>query len=441
MSMALCRGDVECMDPEERTQRQLEGLQSTLNRAFKNVPFYRNRFQERGIDVASIESLEDLARLPFTERRHLSDHYPYGLFAVPLRDIVRIHTAPGSTALNPTVSGYTRGDLALWKEMVARALGASGVTASDILQIHLDTGLANWARDYKDGAESMEAGVVPLTFLPLEKQLMVLRDYKTSVLITTPSAALQLVRVLFESEVNPNALNLETLVLVGETADDKTRAYLEERLHVKTWVHYGLSEVPGPALAFECESKQGLHVSEDHFYPEIVNPLTGDPLGEGEEGELILTSLTTRAFPLLRFRTGDRARFLPGACPHGCTLRRLAWLPGRTDRLVVLRGVKLHHRQVLTLLERALGFEPSHCRFSIRRRRGADFLEVRLGVDDRIFSDEIKGLERWVRDLGVELTQELGVPVAIQLQEKASFASPEGEAGLEDRRGEDEEAG
>jgi phenylacetate-CoA ligase len=421
--MSVCYAKIECLDPEERAQQQLECLQSTLNRAFKNVPFYRNRFQTQGIDPSDIQSLADLERLPFTERQHLNDNYPYGLFAVPLRDIVRIHTAPGTTALNPTVSGYTKQDLLRWREVVARALMVAGVSATDILQIHLDPGLANWARDYKDGAESIEASVIPLTFLPLEKQLMVLRDYKTSVLITSPSAAVQLVQLLFHSNLNPNALNLRTLILVGEAPDAKVRSQLEEQLHVKTWIHYGLSEVPGPALAFECESGQGLHVSEDHFYPQVIDPVTGKPLSEGEEGELILTSLTTRAFPLIRFRTGDRVRFLPGACPHGCTLKRLEWFPHRTDEMVVIRGVKVHYHQVLTFVQRVLGSVPESYCFWVKRREMRDFLEIWLAVDDQLFSDEIKELERCVQGLSVELTQELGVPVMTRLKERSSFDS------------------
>lgn len=418
--MPIWNKSQECLDPEERAQQQLERLQSTLNRAFRNVPFYRNRFQAQNIDPAEIESLKALDRIPFTERRHFSDNYPYGLFAVPLRDIVRIHTTPGTT-LNPTVSGYAKQDILLWREMVARALSAAEVSAAEILQIHLDPGLANWGRDYKDGAEAIEAGVIPLTFLPLEKQLMVLRDYKTSVLITSPSAAAQLVHLLFRFNLNPNALALKTLILVGEVPDPETRTQFEEELHVKTWVHYGLSEVPGPTLAYECEAGRGLHVSEDHFLPEVIDPVTGKSLSEGEEGELVLTSLTTRAFPLIRFRTGDRVRLFSEPCSCGRTLRRIEWLPHRTDEMIVIRGVKVHHDHVRMLLEKALDSSPASYLLQKGRREMREFLEIWLAVDDQIFSDEIKELERRVRDLGLELTQELGVPVTIRLKELSSF--------------------
>lgn len=410
----------ERMDPEERAQEQLERLQSTLNRACRNVPFYHNLFHQHGIDPSHIEGLDHLHRVPFTQSEHLSENYPYGLFAVPLRDVVRIHTAPGME-LKPTVSGYTKQDLILWRHLVARALSAAGVLRADILQIDLDPGLTNWGRDYKDGAEDIEASVIPFTILPPEKQLMVLRDYKTSVLVTSASAATQLMNLVFHVNLNPNELALKTLILVGEPPSPGRRRELEDHLHVKTWVHYGLSEVPGPAIAFECEEWNGLHVSEDHFLAEVIDPSTGEPLPDGKEGELVLTTLTTRAFPLIRFRTGDRVRLMPGLCVCGRTLKRMEWLSQRTDDKIVIRGVKVHHQQVLLFLERALGFIPKACRLFLRREEHKDCLEVWLKVDEEIFSDEIKEMERLTLRLGKELTQELGVPVRIRLKEKDSF--------------------
>lgn len=410
----------EYLDLEERAQQQLERLQSTLNRAYKNVPFYQNRLREAGVEPSRIESVSDLARVPFTEREHLGENYPYGLFAVPLRDVVRIHTARG-TALNPTVSGYTRQDLALWRELTARALATAGVSRADILQIDLDPGLANWGRDYKDGAEAIEASVVPLTLLPPEKQLMVLRDYKTSVLVTSAAAADHLIDHLFRANINPISLALKTLVLVGEPPDPEVRERLERQLHAKTWVHYGLTDVPGPGLAFECEEHSGLHVSEDHFLPEVVDVHTGEAVSEGEEGELILTTLTTRAFPLLRFRTGDRVRMMAGECHCGRTLRRFEWFPRPGDEVMVIRGVKVYRQQILLLLERALRFAPGSWKCMAGKQELKDYLEVWLEVDDRLFSDEIKEMEKLSRDLCMELEQELGVPVRIRLRESRSF--------------------
>jgi phenylacetate-CoA ligase len=423
----------ECMELEERAQQQLERLQSTLNRACRNVPFYRNQLESKGVDLSQIEGLADLSRFPFTERESLSVNYPYGLFAVPLRDVVRIHSASGTTS-KPVVSGYTKHDLQVWREVVCRSFTAAGVSSSDILQIVLDPGLANWGRDYKDGAEGIEASVIPLTVLPPEKQLMVLHDYKTSVLIISPSAALQLMDMLFQINLNPNALTLKTLILVGEAPDRDIESQLREQLHVKTWVHYGLSEIPGPAVAFECEQRHGLHVNEDHFYPEVVDPESGAPVMAGEAGELVLTSLTTRAFPLLRFRTGDRVRFISGPCPCGRSLQRIEWLPNRTDDLKVVRGVKVHHRQVTLLLEKVLGTVPQLFRVFIRRIQFRDFIEVWVGLEDKLFSDEIKGMERVIQDLSAELAQELGLPVTIRFKETRSFESVSPSLSIEDLR-------
>ncbi len=418
---------MEYPDSEQRLQIQLERLQSTLNRAFRSVPFHQKRFQEYGMDPLQVETFSDLSKLPFMERKDLGEHYPYGLFAVPLRDIVRIHTAPG-TNLNPTVTGYTKQDLKVWQEMVARALAACGVTALDILQITFDSGLANWGRDYKDGAEALEASVIPNTPLSLEKQLMVLRDYKTTVLITTPSAASQLVSYMFRSEFNPTGLNLKTLILVGDTVDPDFRTFLEDRLHVSVWIQYGLSEVPGPAMAFECENHQGLHVSEDHFFPEIIDPKTGEMLAPGEIGEVVFTSLSTRAFPLIRFRTGDQARIIQAPCSCGCPFVRMEWFGERTDDLLTINGVKLHQAQIMRHLEKALGFTPGRCHIfkhqhSYLEKYGArSYLEVWLRMSEELFSDEIKMLQKLIHTAEEKLQENIGVPVKIKLKEIRAFS-------------------
>ncbi len=416
---ALRNGNGERWSPEERRQQQLEQLQVSCNRAYKSVPFYRNRFQALGLSPQDITSLDDLRRLPFMERRHFIEHYPYGLFAVPLRDIVRIHTAPGAAG-GLTVSGYTARDLRVWKEMVARALLAAGVCADDILQIVLHPGLANWGQDYKDGAEALQAGVIPLNALHISKQILVLRDYKTSVLVTTPSSALQIQELLFAADINPNELSLKTLILVGEPAELHVRRSIEDHLHVTTWQHYGLSEVPGPAVAYECEGHEGLHVSEDHFLVEVLDPNTQEPVPDGESGELVLTSLSTQAFPLIRFRTGDSVRVLDRECPCGRTLIRVEWLPDRVDDLMVIQGVKIQREQVAVRVTQTVGFAPERLSVHLVQQGGYKALEVRLGMEESLFSDEIKELERLVRKTAFELRQEFGVPVEVRLLEGPS---------------------
>lgn len=402
---------------EEKYQLQLERLQSTLNRAYRNVPFHRNRFKELGIDVSQIGSIDDVARLPFMERDHLSEHYPYDLFAVPLREIVRIHTAPG-TSENPTVSGYTVQDLKTWESILARALNISGVTFHDILQIGFHPGLANWGRDYKRGAEAIEAGVIPNTQLSIEKRLMVLRDYKTSVLVTTPSEARQLAAYIINEEISINALELKTLILAGEAIDAETRKKLEESLLATTWLHYGLSDVPGPAIAFECKGHEGLHVNEDHFLPEIIDPATGKVLPDQEFGELVLTTLTTRAFPLIRFRTGDQARILQHNCPCGMELKRIDWSGARTDELINIEGVNISSRQIHVNIEHFLNTAAGSSRFSVTMREGKKYLEIQVPLTEEIFSDEIKFLEKIIVRAEGRLSENLGVPVLIRLKEK-----------------------
>jgi len=404
----------------EREQLQFERLQSTLNRAYRNVPFHQKRQNElaaaSGRDPSLLDSLADIDSLPFMERQDLGEHYPYGLFAVPLKDIVRIHTAPGTT-FNPTVSGYTCNDLAAWRSMMARGLGAAGLTSQDILQISLDTGLNNWGRDYKEGGETLAVGVIPHTSLSAEKQLMVLRDYKTSVLVTTPTQATHLAGHLFRADLNPTALNLKRIILVGEPVARQFRVDLETQLHTETWVHFGLSELPGPAIAFECGLHQGLHIQEDHFLAEIIAPDSGRPLPPGEAGELVLTTLTARAFPLIRFRTGERARLLEAPCPCGRPLKRIEWLEKRTDALLNLNGVRVNPQLIQAHLSRQLGFSP-RCIHTVRRPPlEAPFLEVEIAVEERLFSDEIKVLEQRIRAIRLMLRENLGVPVNVVLGE------------------------
>jgi len=405
------------MNSDEKKQLQLELLQSTLNRAYRNVPFHKMRFKEMGIDISQIGDLKDLDRLPFMSRKHISENYPYNLFAVPLRDIVRIHTAPG-TSQNPSVSGYTSHDLSIWRRMLARALKSAEVTPHDILQITLNPGLANWGRDYKNGAEDLEVSVIPGTPLSIEKKLMVLRDYKTSVLVTNPSSALKLGHYINQNDININTIELRTLIIVGDNIDSITRKKLQDQLNVKVWRHYGLSEVPGPAIAFECRMHEGLHVNDDYFLPEIIHPETGEVLNDDETGELVLTTLNTRAFPLIRFKTGDQAKIINHPCACGLSLKRIEWKGERTDNLLNIEGVKVHKNHILQTIQSMLHQEALTAEFNIKNRDGEKFLEVWIPVNDEIFSDEIKGLEALIQQAENGILDHIGVPVSIRLKER-----------------------
>jgi phenylacetate-CoA ligase len=306
--------------------------------------------------------------------------------------------------------------------MVAKSLAVAGVGADDILQISLDPGLNDWGRDYKLGAEALGASVIPNSMLSLEKQLMVLRDYRTTALVTTPSYAARIAERVRDADIGVDRLALKTLILVGEPVAPPARRQLEQRLKVSTWVHYGLSEVPGPALAYECSHHEGLHVHEDHFIVEIVDPDSGRLVAGDQAGELVLTSLTASAMPLIRFRTGDRAHRLSASCPCGAPEGRIVWCTGRCDDLLVLRGVKIDRGQVLAQIEVALGFCPDRQHVFVNTGENRHVLEVWLGVDDRIFSDEIKMLEKRMADIGRRLYESLGVPVTVRLKERDTFA-------------------
>jgi phenylacetate-CoA ligase len=405
---------------EEKEQLKLERLQSTLNRAYKNVPFHRNRFLANELSPQDIVSLGDLEKLPFMTRAHLGSHYPYGLFAVPLRDIVRIHTAPG-TGIHPSISGYTRADLLIWKKLVARSLGAAGVTDLDIIQIHLPPGLANWGRDYKDGGETIGAGVIPNSPLSLAKTVMVLRDYKTTTLVTTLAFAGQLVEHMFSQEHNPNELNLKRIILVGEPVDREVSKNLEEHLHVDVWLNYGLSEIPGPAIAFECGSHCGLHINDDHILPEIIDPQTGMAVPAGTAGELVLTTLSARAFPLIRFRTGDMARLIDEQCSCKSPFIKLEWLRERADNYMIISGIKVSKDQVKIDLENALEITGAKCTMEKINQSGVELLKILLVIDDQLFSDEIKNLEKHMYSTEEVLSERVGVPIKIRLIQQRSF--------------------
>lgn len=402
---------------EEKEQLKLERLQSTLNRAYKNVPFHRNRFLAESLSPQEIVSLTDIERLPFMTRADLGSHYPYGLFAVPLRDIVRIHTAPG-TGIRPSISGYTRTDLLIWRKLVARSLEAAGVTELDIIQIHIPPGLANWGRDYKDGGETIGAGVIPNSPLSLAKMMMVLRDYKTTTLVTTLAFAEKLVQHMFNEEHNPNELNLKRIILVGEPVEREVSKNIEEQLHVDVWLNYGLSEIPGPAIAFECASHCGLHINDDHILPEIIDPHTGKPVPSGTPGELVLTTLSARAFPLIRFRTGDMARFIAEPCSCGSPFLKLEWLKERADNYMIISGIKISKDQVKTDLENELEISGADCAMEKINQNGFEILKIYLVIDDQLFSDEIKNLEKLMYRTEEILSERIGVPIQIRLTQK-----------------------
>jgi len=408
--------EFEAMEREELELLQLERLQSTLTRAYRQVKFYRQQFDLEGLRLEAIRSLRDLARLPFTTRDVLSENYPYGLFAVPLRDIVRIQSSPGTTD-RPLVVGYTSQDVKLWLELMARLYAAAGITREDIVQIILPPGLANWRRDLQAGAEYLGASVIPAATLSFAKQLMVLRDYKTSVLVTTPSLARHLLTVMGRMELTSAELSLRSALLVAAPLAPEVRREIEAGFQIRVGTAYGITEVMGPGLAYSCGQGQGLHLSEDHFYPEIIDPLTGTVLPNGSAGELVITTLSTVAFPLVRFKSGDLTSLSPEPCPCGRTLVRLGAITGRADPIFSVGGIKVHPDQIEELLKEVMGGYLPHYRRRVVTEEGLEVLEIDLSVAEIFFSDEIKALEGLCRQARRHLQENLGIEARITLRE------------------------
>jgi phenylacetate-CoA ligase len=408
--------EIEAMDREELELLQLERLQSTLTRAYRQVKFYRRQFEGLGLSLNDIRTLGDLQRLPCTTREDLSENYPYGLFAVPLREIVRIQSSPGTTD-KPLVVGYAAPDVKLWLELLARVYAAAGVTREDIVQIILPPGLANWRRDLQAGAEYAGASVIPATTLNFAKELMVLRDYKTSVLVTTPPIARHLLTVMARMGLTPAELSLRRALLVAAPLPEEVRREIEAGFQIELASAYGITEVMGPGLAFSCGADGGLHFSEDHFYPEIIDPLSGAPVPPGTPGELVITTLSTVAFPLVRFRSGDRTSFLPEPCPCGRTLVRLGEISGRVDPVFSVGGIKAHPDQLARLLTEVLGGHPPRFAWQVTAEEGLEVLDIDLFLEEAIFSDEVKALEGFCRRARRYLQENLGINARITLKE------------------------
>jgi phenylacetate-CoA ligase len=417
----IWNGKLETMGREDLAQVQIERLQSTLNRARRNVAFYRQAFERAGVKVEDVRSLADLARLPFTTKADLRAAYPYDMFAVPLRDIVRIQCTSGTTG-RPVVVGYTSNDVHTWSECVARVLAAGGVTEHDVVQVSFTYGLFSGGLGFHYGAERIGASVVPASTGSLERQLMIMRDFKTSALACTPGYALALAGALAESGIEPGDLSLRAGFFGAEPWSEGLRGELESRLGITAVDNYGLTEVLGPGVSFECPSRRGLHVNEDHFIAEIVDPSTLAVKRQGEEGELVLTTITKEGFPLVRYRTGDLTTLDPSPCPCGRTLARMARIRGRIDDMINLGDVKVFPSQIEEVLAATEGVEP-HYEIVVDRVDGLDTLEVRVEIaEDLPEVDEVRALERLKDQIARRLAASLAIPAKVSLAEPKSLA-------------------
>jgi phenylacetate-CoA ligase len=408
----------ECQAREQLAAQQLEALQAVLSRVYLHVPFYRKRFDEARIDPDDIRSLADLARLPFTTREDLHANYPYGLFAVPLRDVVRIHA---STCMSVVV-GYTRNDIKIWSDLMARVLVAGGVTKDDVVQIAFGYDLSTGGFGVHYGAERIGASVIPTSTGNTRRQLKIMRDFKSTVLVATPSYAAHLARTVREQGIPLGALSLRAALLAGEPLGDGLRREIEEGLGVVVTDHYGLSEVMGPGVAGECQEHDGLHVNEDHFLVEVVDPQTLAPVPAGEPGELVLTTLSKEAFPVVRFRTRDLTRLLPGTCPCGRTTVRMAPVERRSDDILIVRGIKVDPKRIAELFVEIEGRRPPY-RIVVDREGELDRLVLLVAVEESSSFDEVSASQERIEHLRRCFSSELGLGVVIRLVEQRSLAA------------------
>ncbi|ADY54553.1 phenylacetate-CoA ligase [Syntrophobotulus glycolicus DSM 8271] len=364
----------ECMPRPKLNELQLERLKWTVNRVYSHVPHYRKKFDELGIKPESIKSLKDLARLPFTTKNDLRDNYPFGLFTVPARDLIRIHASSGTTG-RPVVAGYTANDLNTWTELTARMVTLAGVTKDDVAQIAFNYGLFTGGFGLHYGLERVGALVIPASGGNTERQLMLMQDFGTTTLIATPSYALYIAEVAEQSGIDIASLKLKTGLFGSEPWTEEMRKEIESRLHLVATDNYGLSEVMGPGVAGECLSHAGHHIAEDHFIVETINPDTGEILEPGEEGELVFTSLTKEAFPVIRFRTKDISCIDQEPCSCGRTTARMRKVTGRTDDMLIIRGVNVFPSQIESILMPIEGIGP-HYLINVSRKNYLDELEV-----------------------------------------------------------------
>ncbi len=406
---------------------QLKRLQTVLERVYASVPFYKASFDRAGIKPADVASLADLQRLPFTTKQDMRDAYPYGLFAAPMEDIVRIHASSGTTG-KPTVVGYTQRDIETWTDLMARSLAAAGVHRGDIIHNAYGYGLFTGGLGAHYGAERLGASVIPISGGNTKRQIMIMKDFGSTVLTCTPSYSLFMAEAAREEGVDFRNLKLRVGIFGAEPWSEAMRGEIEEKLNLAAIDIYGLSEIMGPGVAIECiEAKHGLHIWEDHFLPEIIDPETGMWVAPGEKGELVITTITKQGIPLIRYRTRDITSLSYEPCPCGRTHARIARMSGRSDDMLIIRGVNVFPSQIEAILVGIEGVEP-HYLLIVDRKDNLDTLEVQVEVDERLFSDEVKVLQGLAKRIEKEIKDMLGVTCTAKLVEPRTIARSEGKA-------------
>ena len=418
--------ELETMPRSDLEALQLERLQSLLVRAYNNVQTYRRKFDGAGFDPRSLKSLADIARVPFTVKDDLRAGYPYGMFAVPLKEIVRVHSSSGTTG-QVSVVGYTKGDIDRWADLMARTFACAGATADDIVQVTYGYGLFTGGLGAHYGSERLGALTIPVSGGNTKRQVQILQDFGVTVLACTPSYALLIAETAREMGIDPLGLPLRVGVFGAEPWSESMRTQIESELGVRAVDIYGLSEVMGPGVASECEHQAGLHVFEDHFLVEIVDPETFEPLPDGETGEVVFTTLTKEGIPVIRYRTRDISRIIPETCACGRTFRRIERVTGRSDDMLIIRGVNVYPSQIEQVLLGIPSVAP-HYQVVLTKRGSMDYVEIHVEVAPEFAFDEVRELEALQRRVKSEIESVLAVSIAVKLVEPKSIARSEGKA-------------
>ena len=416
----------ECMSREDMRALQSERLIELVNRVYNNVAFYRHRMEEMGVEPSDIKSIDDIVKLPFTYKNDLRDHYPFGLFAVPMKDIVRVHASSGTTG-KPTTVGYTKNDIKNWREVLARCLTMAGISSDDVMQVSYGYGLFTGGLGVHYGAETVGCTVIPISGGNTRRQLQLMSDFGSTVLACTPSYALHLADALAENGYSLKDMKLKAGVFGAEPWTENMRLELEKKWGIKAFDIYGLSEIMGPGVANDCIHHVGLHVHEDHFFPEIVDPNTKLPMADGSEGELVFTTLTKEGIPLLRYNTRDLSTLNRSTCKCGRTTVRMKKITGRSDDMLIIRGVNLFPSQIEhVLLE--MGETSAHYMLYVDRENNLDTLELKVELDETNRMETIRDLQMLSRKIQHALNNAIGLSVKVTLVEPKTIARSEGKA-------------
>ena len=423
--MGIFTPEIECASREKLELIQLERLKKTVERAYNNVPFYKNKFDEAGLRPEDVKTLADIKKLPFTVKQDLRDNYPFGLFAVPKHDLVRIHASSGTTG-KQTVVGYTANDIKIWSESAARAIAAAGGTPDDIVHISFGYGLFTGGLGIHYGVERLGATALPVSTGNTSRQVQLLQDFGCSIICCTPSYALYIGETLKEMGISPDSLPLKAGIFGAEPWTEGMRDEIEKLLGIKAYDIYGLSEIAGPGVAYNCECQNGLHINEDYFYPEIVDPDTGESLPDGEYGELVFTCIGKEALPLIRYRTHDISAIYHGKCDCGRTTVRMAKPVGRSDDMLIIRGVNVFPSQVEYTLTQC-GYGANYL-IIVDRKNNLDTMEVKVEINENTVSDTIRDIEKAEKALENALQSALNVHAKVSLVEPRSLPRSEGKA-------------